>query len=70
MNIKMIHFDLFVKNTPKMLRNDSPIFLQNIDMVTRFLFLLSKKSTTFSDNPCRLHYDCSSLSTEKDYLKF
>ena len=34
-----------------MLKKDSPIFLQNINMIARQLFLLFKKSTTFWDNP-------------------
>ena len=34
-----------------MLKIDSPIFLQNIIMLSRKLFLLFKKSTTFWDNP-------------------
>ena len=34
-----------------MLKIDSPIFLQNINMLARQLFLLFKKSTTFWDNP-------------------
>ena len=34
-----------------MLEKDSPIFLQNINMIGRQLFLLFKKSTTFWDNP-------------------
>ena len=45
-----------------MLKKDSPIFLQNINMIARQLFLPFKKSTTFWDNPCivpmefRLHF--------------
>ena len=34
-----------------MLKKDSPIFLQNINMISGQLFLLFKKSTTFWDNP-------------------
>ena len=34
-----------------MLKKDSPIVLQNINMIARQLFLLFKKSTTFWDNP-------------------
>ena len=34
-----------------MFKIDSPIFLQNINMRARQLFLLFKKSTTFWDNP-------------------
>ena len=34
-----------------MFKIDSPIFLQNINMLARQLFLLFKKSTTFWDNP-------------------
>ena len=34
-----------------MLKKDGPIFLQNINMIARQLFLLFKKSTTFWDNP-------------------
>ena len=34
-----------------MLKIDSSKFLQNIDMLTRQLFLLFEKSTTFWDNP-------------------
>ena len=34
-----------------MLKTDSPIFLQNMNMIARQLFLLFKKSTTFWDNP-------------------
>ena len=34
-----------------MLKKDNPIFLQNINMIARQLFLLFKKSTTFWDNP-------------------
>ena len=35
------------------LKIDSPIFVQNINMLSRELFLLFKKSTTFWDNPRR-----------------
>ena len=35
----------------KMLKIDSSIFLQNINMPTRQLFLLFEKSTTFRGNP-------------------
>ena len=38
-----------------MLKKDSPIFLQNINMIARQLFLLFKKSTTFWDNPRNIH---------------
>ena len=34
-----------------MLKTDSPIFLQNMNMIACQLFLLFKKSTTFWDNP-------------------
>ena len=34
-----------------MLKKDSQIFLQNINIIARQLFLLFKKSTTFCDNP-------------------
>ena len=52
MNIKMISFlILFGINTLKMFKIDGPIFLQNINMLARQLFLLFKKSTTFWDNP-------------------
>ena len=34
-----------------MFEKDSPIVLQNINMIVRQLFLLFKKSTTFWDNP-------------------
>ena len=34
-----------------MLKTDSPIFLQNMNMIARQVFLLFKKSTTFWDNP-------------------
>ena len=54
MTIKMIPFDFGVINTLKMLRIDSSIFLQNINMLTRQLFLQFEKSTTFWDNPRRL----------------
>ena len=40
-----------------MLKTDSSIFLQNINMLTRHLFLLFEKSTTFWDNPRMLHVD-------------
>ena len=51
MTIKMIFFILVVINTLKMLKIDSSIFLQNINMLMRQLFLLFEKSTTFWDNP-------------------
>ena len=38
-----------------MLKTDSPIFLQNMNMIARQLFLLFKKSTTFLDNPRRIN---------------
>ena len=34
-----------------MLKKDSQMVLQNINMIARQLFLLFKKSTTFWDNP-------------------
>ena len=51
MTMKIIPFDFFVINTLEMLKIDSPIFLQNIIMLSRKLFLQFKKSTTFWDNP-------------------
>ena len=51
MHIKMISFDFFVINKLEMLKKESPIFLQNINMIACQLFLLFKKSTTFWDNP-------------------
>ena len=51
MNIKNISSIFLSINTLKMLKKDSPIFLQNINMIARQLFLLFKKSTTFWDNP-------------------
>ena len=36
-----------------MLKIDISLFLQNINMLTRQLFLLLEKSTTFWDNPRR-----------------
>ena len=48
---------MFVISTLKMLKTDSPIFLQNMNMVARQLFLLSKKSTTFRDNPRKLIFE-------------
>ena len=51
MNIKKILLILFVISTLKMLKTNSPIFLQNMKMIGRQLFLLFKKSTTFWDNP-------------------
>ena len=51
MTIKIIPFDCFVFNTLKMFKIDSPIFLQNINLLSRLLFLLFKKSMTFWDNP-------------------
>ena len=51
MNIKIIHIIFLSINTLEMLKKDSPIVLQNINMFTRQLFLLFKKSTTFWDNP-------------------
>ena len=51
MNIKMIILILFVINTLKMFKIVNPIFLQNINMLARQLFLLFKKSTTFWDSP-------------------
>ena len=51
MTIKIFLLILVVINTLKMLKLDSSIFLQNINMLTRQLFLLSEKSTTFWDNP-------------------
>ena len=42
---------MFVINTLKVLKKDSPIFLQNINIIVRQLFMLFKKSTTFWDNP-------------------
>ena len=38
-------------NTLKMLKIDSSIFLENINMLMRQLFLLFEKSTSFWDNP-------------------
>ena len=54
MNIKMIPINSLSIYTLKMFKKDSPIFLQNINMIVRQLFLLFKKSTTFWDNP-RMH---------------
>ena len=51
MNIKIIPVIFLSINTLKMLKKDSPIVLQNINMIARQLFLLFKKSTTFWDNP-------------------
>ena len=51
MNIKIILLIFLSINTLKMLKKDSPIVLQNINMIVRQLFLLFKKSTTFWDNP-------------------
>ena len=44
---------LVVINTLKILKIDSSIFLQNMNMPTCQLFLLFEKSTTFWDNPRR-----------------
>ena len=51
MNINNISSNFVSINTLKMLKKDSPIFLQNINMIAHQLFLLFKKSTTFWDNP-------------------
>ena len=51
MNIKKILLIFLSINTLKMLKKDSPIFLQNINMIAYQLFMLFKKSTTFWDNP-------------------
>ena len=51
MNIKINPIIFLLINTLKMLKKDSPIVLQNINMIARQLFLLFKKSTTFWDNP-------------------
>ena len=51
MNIKKILLIFLSINTLKMLKKDSPIFLQNINMIAFQLFMLFKKSTTFWDNP-------------------
>ena len=48
-----------------MLKKDSPIFLQNINMIARQLFLLFKKSTTFWDNP-RTLYNFKKTTTRFD----
>ena len=57
MTIKIFPFDFFVINhTLKMLKRASPIFLQNINMLSRYLFLLFKKSITFWDNPLKLYF--------------
>ena len=57
MTIKIVLFDFFVVNKLKMLKIGSPIFLRNINMLSRKLFLLFKKSTTFWDNPRILQYN-------------
>ena len=49
-----------------MFKIDSPIFLQNINMLARQLLLLFKKSTTFLDNP-QIYLDIFSVQTQ--YLK-
>ena len=54
MNIKNISSIFLSINTLKMLKKDSPIFLQNINMIACQLFLLFKKSTIFWDNPRKL----------------
>ena len=51
MKIKINPINFLSINTLKMLKTDSPIVLQNINMIARRLFLLFKKSTTFWDNP-------------------
>ena len=51
MNIKIFLLISLSIITLKMLKKDSPIFLQNINMLVCQLFLLFKKSTTFWDNP-------------------
>ena len=51
MNIKNFSSIFLSIYTLKMLEKDSPIFLQNINMIARQLFLQIKKSTTFWDNP-------------------
>ena len=65
MNIKIFLLILFVKDTLKMFKKDSPMFLQNINMMSRQLFLLFKKSTTFWDNP-RIQY--MNLAVRKSVL--
>ena len=51
MNIKIFLLISLSIITLKMLKKDSPIFLQNINMLVRQLFLLFNKSTTLWDNP-------------------
>ena len=69
MNIKIIPIIFLSINTLKMLKKDSPIVLQNINMIARQLFLLFKKSMIFWDNPriwrlfvCLLFYFVSSAN--------
>ena len=57
MNIKIISINFLSINALKMLKKDSPVFLQNINMIARQLFLLFKKSTTFWDNPRTYMYN-------------
>ena len=51
MTIKMIPFDFGCHLYTQNVKIYSSIFLQNINMLTRQLFLLFEKSTTFWDNP-------------------
>ena len=51
MAIKIIPFDFGCHLYTQNVKIDSSIFLQNIKMLMRQLFLLFEKSTTFWDNP-------------------
>ena len=73
MNLKLISFDIFGLNTLKMFKKDSPIFLQNINMIARQLFLLFKKSTTFWDNPRTVNvvpFVCKDSKLSRFYISF
>ena len=48
-----------------MLIKDRPIFMQNINGIERQLFLLSKKSTTFWDNPRKSR----NAATQIDFIR-
>ena len=51
-----------------MLKTDSPIFLQNMNMIARQLFLLFKKSKTFWDNPRKFIPVCT-FCVKNHYIK-
>ena len=57
MTIKMMPVDFGCYLYTQNVTIDSSIFLQNIIRLTRQLFLLFEKSTTFWDNPRMLSFD-------------